>query len=174
MLIWDYLENVFERFFFFKHLKLLKCKYCFYLLGSTLSIALENVEFLVSPSKAITLGLLCASLARAVPYACLVATLSPFEYCGGEEREILEIFTAGTSSFRGFCGMICVGPEFLIRAWTAAKDSSALAPSGLPCQFSSSSIPGNPLPFSVLANMADGLSLDRDASWKAWKFKYFF
>ena len=48
-----------------------------YLEGSTLSIALEKVEFLVSPSRAMTRGLLSASLAKAVPYACLVATLSP-------------------------------------------------------------------------------------------------
>ena len=47
-----------------------------YLLGSTFNIALEKVEFFVSPSSAIMRGHAVASLTRAVPYAARVAIFS--------------------------------------------------------------------------------------------------
>lgn len=43
--------------------------------GCSLAKVMENVELLVSPSKAITLFELFPSLARALPYACRVAIL---------------------------------------------------------------------------------------------------
>ena len=59
--------------------------------------------------------------------------------------------TLGASSLNA-SGLTPCGPGFLMRALTAAREASFLAPSGLPCQFSSSSTSGNPFPEIRLRN----------------------
>jgi hypothetical protein len=51
-----------------------------------------------------------------------------------------------------------------VLTWTTSSD---LSPSGLPCQFSSSSMEGKFLPLYVFAMMAVGFIFVDDASWKA-------
>ena len=96
------------------------------------------MEFLVSPSIAITLLLLCPNFAKAVPYANLVATFSPSLYAGRVDNLILLISTTGTEHSGDCSGSLS---SDLMRAFISANAASVFAPIGFPCQLCSSSIP---------------------------------
>ena len=107
---------------------------------------MANVEFLVSPSRATTRSEERPNLAKAVPYATLVATLTPASYDGFSDKAIA-LGSTGLTSSTTTCVFSFSPVMFLltITASIAAIASSALAPRAFPCQFNSFSIPGIPI-----------------------------
>lgn len=69
-----------------------------------------------------------------------ILTISPKEYLGGSDKEIGVVSTGATLLEGGYVTW-GAGLLFIILLAKLFKYSSALAPSGFPCQFSASSIP---------------------------------